>query len=96
MVGNLWEWTDEWYAGLSAGTDGRSDWPSDYGGDGTWNITQSVYNSPSTMRNSALPAAALRGGGWFNGTLAGRFALLLVTGPSGRGNDIGFRCVIPR
>ena len=97
MVGNLWELTDEWYAGLSgSGTDGRTDWPSDYGGDGPWNLTPSVHNRPGSTRNFAIPAVAERGGAWPSGTTAGRFALLLVDGPSNWTGGVGFRCVIPR
>ena len=75
---------------------GHADWPSDYGNDGTWNITQSVHNAPSTARNSALPSAAFRGGSWHDGTVAGRFALDLNSGPSDWANYVGFRCVTPR
>lgn len=99
LVGNLSEWTSEWYAGLvvGGGNDDRSDWPSDYGNDGTRNITASVFSQPtSTMRNSALPAAAQRGGAWDSGTLAGRFALHLSGAPSNSAAFVGFRCVIPR
>lgn len=97
MVGGIWEWTDEWYAGLGAGTPTAQPWPTagvtgSYGGDGTFNITSSAQNGGSG-NTVGLPAAALRGGAWDNGTAAGIFALDLREGPSYAETRVGFRCV---
>ena len=40
----------------------------------------------------SLPAAALRGGNWDNGTDAGLFAVNLNNGPSNWNTNNGFRC----
>lgn len=76
LIGNMWEWTAEWYAGAgqSGGgevtrrvNDSLSNWPSgggsDYRGDATWNLSTAVYNG-QTDNSAGLPAAVVRGGGW--------------------------------
>ena len=96
MIGNLWEWTDEWYAGLGDATgtySGKANWPNAYNGDGTWNIASSACNVGPCLPN--LPAAALRGGEWDSGGLAGIFSLDLALAPSYPDAAVGFRCVLP-
>ena len=97
LVGNLWEWTGDWYAAGMGGwmtSDGQSTtpWLAGYGdgGDRTYNLDGRAYSG--TAWTDALPAAAVRGGGWDNGTRAGVFALSLNHGPSTWTTDIGFRC----
>ncbi len=101
MIGNLWEWTDEWFAGAgNTGyvNDGVSNWPTatgnDYHGDYTWNVNGFVTNGVGGI--VALPSAALRGGSWEYGTRAGVFSLYLSVGPSTWSPNVGFRCVLPR
>lgn len=125
MVGNLWEWTTEWFAGTQGSVrvvrSGQEDsirvncsasiatgyplamdacrgWPdlTLYGGDMTWNIGGGTYPGDINARDSALPAAAERGGYWNSMSGAGRFALSLDDAPSQRGQTVGFRCVVPR
>ncbi len=109
MVGNLWEWTDEWYSGagsvLNVATTPAvspqrvldptpsSPWPTGYGDDYTWNVNSRVTNGSGDI--SGIPSAALRGGSWSLGTQAGVFSLSLLDGPSNRGTSVGFRCVSP-
>ncbi|MBI5545831.1 MAG: SUMF1/EgtB/PvdO family nonheme iron enzyme [Deltaproteobacteria bacterium] len=93
MIGNLWEWTDEWYPGVgdATSTPGGA-WPAGYGG-GTANVSSKVYgNSGAT---AGLPAATLRGGSWRD-PWSGVLALLLDSAPSRTQPSFGLRCVIPR
>jgi formylglycine-generating enzyme required for sulfatase activity len=105
MIGNLWEWTAEWYAGAgqSGGGEssrrvnvGLSNWPNgggnDYRGDATWNLSTAVYDGQAD-NVAGLPAAALRGGAWGTGTRAGAVALSLDSSPSAWGVPVGLRCV---
>lgn len=105
MIGNVAEWSSDWYAGMVGDTsrDGCramgapcGGWPDDYLGDATWNIGGGVQNSLGGSRVAVTPSAAVRGGAWANGTLAGRFSLQLQYGPSTWSAEVGFRCVIPR
>jgi formylglycine-generating enzyme required for sulfatase activity len=103
MIGNLYEWTDEWYsgAGESGGSvttpqlvnDGVSDWPAEYNGDGTWNLPTMVVSEAGPT--AALPAAGVRGGSWFAGVQAGVFSLDLSVAPSRYTTTVGMRCAAP-
>lgn len=96
MIGNVGEWTDEWYAGNGATmpvNGGAQNWPSDYNMDGTWNIEGFVERGGGGALG--IPSAALRGGDWGNGPRAGVFALDLTVGPSAWYPVVGFRCVVP-
>ena len=87
MIGNLWEWVEDWY-GQGGDSDGGSQ-PAEYFGDGYWNVDAAQYPGPYATH---LPAAALRGGNWNYGTQAGAFALALYHAPSASNDSIGFRC----
>lgn len=99
MIGNVMEWTDEWYAGLGQPTAPNQPWPQatvDYGNDGTWNITSSAFPGAGVPPVAGIPSAAARGGDWGDVVRAGAFALFLNSAPSSSGPNIGFRCVVPR
>jgi hypothetical protein len=98
MVGNLWEWCADWHAhiGYTAGTTYGA-WPdtgtTSYGNDRTTNLDSGAWVAGIGWW-PRLPAAALRGGDFQAGALAGVFALALDTAPSSWGPNLGFRCVI--
>jgi len=100
MIGNVREWTAEWYAGAGqAGAtpgfvqQGVSNWPADYNGDGTWNIDGHVDRGGA--ETNGIPSAAIRGGFWSVGARAGVFALSVNQAPSHWVTVIGLRCVLP-
>lgn len=101
MVGNVAEWTAEWYASLAldrapdAGILTHS-WPAEYNDDNTYNITSLARHSSAGSAGPGLPSAASRGGGFNEGSGAGVFELDLSESPAYIGQSIGFRCVIPR
>ena len=98
MIGNVAEWTAEWYAGTSGDLNNFKDvWPAGFGGDGTLGVL-SMNKRTATEDPAApgVPSAANRGG-WFNeGALDGVFSMSLADAPSSWSNNLGFRCVIPR
>lgn len=100
MIGNLTEWTDEWYAGAGPPTqDGGMTspailWGTDYGNDGAGHVVSTVHNT--SPNQAGIPAAAARGGHREEGVFAGVFNIVLASGPSYASSFAGFRCVIPR
>ncbi|MEO7328528.1 MAG: SUMF1/EgtB/PvdO family nonheme iron enzyme [Minicystis sp.] len=101
MIGNVAEWTVEWFAGLY--DDGIIHaphiWPSDgnlkFAGDSVNNVS-SYVELGEFGPTQGFPAAAVHGGAWLGGTGAGVFALDLANGPTDLGPSKGFRCVLPR
>jgi formylglycine-generating enzyme required for sulfatase activity len=105
MIGNIAEWTSEWFSGAGNGptTPGnyvnspRQPWPAGYNDDKTSNAFAFVGRIPGEDGGVVgMPAAAVRGGGFGGGVGAGIFNLDLSEGPTTWNSGIGFRCVIPR
>ena len=96
-MGNVGEYTAEWYAGLGSAPEGQfpnvsSTWVlAAYNGDGLWNIASSASDDGYHARH---PAVANRGGELVHGQLAGVFALELSSSPASWGSTIGFRCAV--
>jgi len=108
MIGNLWEWTDEWYASIGhlalsggaveASTDSLVPWvdSSLYRNDVTSGVLSSAFDGDAQDPSPGLPSAAFRGGDWGAGSGAGAFALIVKNGPSHWHSQVGFRCIIPK
>jgi formylglycine-generating enzyme required for sulfatase activity len=98
LIGNIWEWTDEWNGAPGTGSafanDGATNWPSDYNADATWDLNTFVNRDEVGTQVAALPAAAVRGGAFSNGASAGVFAESLDFAPSYWSPNVGFRCAI--
>jgi formylglycine-generating enzyme required for sulfatase activity len=95
MIGNLMEWTSDWFAtGMtwqaSANQESAAVWGATYGSDSTWNVNGNTYNG--TAYTNGLPAAGLRGGRWNYGVQSGAFSVDLGYGPSHWNTNIGARC----
>ncbi len=102
MIGNMSEWTSEWYLGLGAFNppqgwvqgDAGTDWAR---GDTVINGIGQVAGDGPMGRVGGIPAGALRGGYFRLGAAAGVFHLDLLHAPSGNASQTaGVRCVIPR
>jgi len=97
MIGNVWEWTNEWYTGTgttSVINEGATNWGPGGSQDATYNVNCAVANSGGI--SIGVPAAALRGGAWNGSTSSGTFTLNLGYGPMYSSPQFGFRCVVPR
>ena len=98
-VGNLWEWTGQWFAGTRANASpaaespgGSASW-SPVLGDYVWNVRGSAYHDGVTgAYKDGLPAAPFRGGGWNGGAYAGVFSVHVDYSPWHAFSSIGARC----
>lgn len=96
MVGNLWEWNEEWLAGVGNLGAATPPWPVQYGKDGTYNIASTATYGSANQGQVGLPSAVIRGGSAVDGIGAGIFAFSLSDSPITVLGNHGFRCVIPR
>lgn len=97
LIGNVWEWTAEWFAAPSSVSPSVSvAWPTaSYNSDAVWHVASTAFVS-GVGYVSGVPAAAVRGGNSYDGTTAGTFSLQVDTAPSAVSGTVGFRCVVPR
>ena len=92
MVGNLCEWTADWWGQGGDGDDGNQPDAGDFHGDGYWNVDAAQSNGTYDEGNPVFPASARRGGDWSAGSAAGVFALTLNDGPAHWSTNTGARC----
>ena len=93
MIGNLWEWTDEWYLGVDSNGVAHT-WPgAGYGDDGTYDLSSGARLTTAVSFTAGVPTAGQRGGAWGDGAGAGIFAMDFDFAPSLVDNARGFRCV---
>jgi formylglycine-generating enzyme required for sulfatase activity len=95
MIGNLEEWTAEWYTGTLMTTSGVTAWPSGYNADATYNV-QAFNNIVPGLQATGVPSAAMRGGAYDFGTNSGVFYFNLNNAPTMWWSPSGFRCVVAR
>jgi hypothetical protein len=85
MVGNVYEWVGDW-GHLAVGC---TDWTSETGLAGG---DSSCSGAPLNIPVPQIPGAAVRGGYWGNGGIAGVFAFDQRFFPSDKVYSVGFRC----
>ena len=88
MIGNVWEWVNDWYGQGNNSDDGHQ--PDSFFGDGYWNVD--AAETQGSHGATHLPAAGIRGGSWSLGSQAGAFAMSLAYSPAFSASTIGFRC----
>ncbi len=87
MVGNLAEWTSDWWGQGLDSADGTQ--PLEFGGDGFSNVDDAEEQGGAGRH---FPAAALRGGDHLLGEQSGPLAIVLTPAPSAYASTTGFRC----
>ncbi|GEM_PF-2269085 len=95
MVGNLFEWTSDWWGQGPDEADGSQPNDGDFKGDGYWNVDVAAYCGADTTYPDGLPvfpASGLRGGSRAYKSRSGVFSLYLGYGPSAQSVDVGARC----
>lgn len=89
LVGNVWEWVENWIQN-NQDLDITNFTTSEFGGDIVAQVDE-AFN-----RSFGFPAALLRGGDFSLGTSSGVFALLATDGPASASRFFGFRCGRPK
>lgn len=92
LAGNVWEWAAYLAAGLysAAGYGAFKNW--NFGdGDGVWNVDSYAYHPQQGGWYQGLPAMALLGGYWTDGSFAGVRSVNLGNSPGYSLAGVGFR-----
>ncbi|HRI72145.1 MAG TPA: SUMF1/EgtB/PvdO family nonheme iron enzyme [Polyangium sp.] len=97
MIGNVWEYTSEWFAAPTSVSNWvYVPWPTaPLNGDGVWNVASKALVTDANWA-SGVPSVAIRGGSLGNLTLAGVFTFSVTQSPLAIDATVGFRCVVPR
>lgn len=93
MVGNVWEWTEEWQMQLGTMGAALTPWPAGFSSDSTVNLTGAPRTGAAATAEG-LPAGVRRGGAYDSGANAGRLAYAVDNAPSFGEATAGVRCVI--
>lgn len=88
MVGNVWEWVEDWTGSTRRPVEGQFTSNAAYGEDLIIGLNDALFQGGGR----AMPGAFLRGGGYDQGEQAGVFAVFARAAPSTSGADIGARC----
>lgn len=107
MIGNVWEFSAEWYAGTTPDTVDTPQqgptlqqqfWSADYGKDQVYNVYGAAVLDSDGSWAMGVPAVAALGGSYQQGTNAGRYCFCLYNAPTNGGKNVtlGLRCVVPR
>jgi hypothetical protein len=89
MVGNVWEWVENWMQN-NQDVDIISFIPPSFGGDTVAEVDEAFD------RRIGFPSALLRGGDFSQANSSGVFALLATDGPASASRFFGFRCGRPK
>jgi formylglycine-generating enzyme required for sulfatase activity len=95
MIGNVVEYTAEWFTGVDGAGSARA-LAGIYGDDGSWNVAADARSSNYTSYTAGVPAAVMRGGYDVEQAQSGVFGLFLEYGPGGWFSAGGFRCALSR
>jgi len=93
MVGNVWEWTSDWWGQGPNDADGFQ-LAEEYYQDGYWNIDPGQKGGTYVGGTPTFPAVAVRGGAYYGGKTAGVFAITLDNAPSYSSGNVGARCCL--
>lgn len=87
MVGNVWEWVEDWIPS-NTGVDGGEFSTALYGHDSLVAIDEALHQDGG----AGFPPALIRGGGASAKPNPGVFTLSATAAPSVSDSSIGFRC----
>jgi len=109
ISGNVWEWTSDtiqgqnkpnnssgafWQQWTAINNFGTLSYDLTRPSNTSWNSSQNMGQYYAGTVTGTTTVAFLRGGRWYDTTVAGVFALSLLNAPSLTDDSVGFRCVL--